>query len=124
MDSAQNDRLAHFRVCECGQHGRIVFPDGRTGGEITSKEQSISVLQYSELVHVYQGLKIFPDEKTGHIQDEIFASTIPSADAMVSDHFRKVANTWNTAKLHQPGLNPEDFHKVADRLWHYDASGE
>lgn len=120
----KNDGLAHFQICRCGHHGRIVFPDGRTGGEIASKEESNYLLQYAMLVDKFQSVDIFPNGKIQHIQDEIDSTSLPASDGLVSDYFRKQINTWNTGKLHQPSLNPEDFHKVMNSLWDYNAFGD
>src|SRR3989344_5983055 len=117
----RNDGLAHFEVCSCGHHGRIVFPDGRTGGEIASKEESEYLLQYAMLVDKFQSVDIFPQRKLTQIQDEIEASTLVASKGQVGDYFRKQINTWNTGKLHQSNLNPGDFHKVMDRLYNYNA---
>ena len=119
----QNDGLVHFEVCACGKHGRIVFPDGRTGGEISSKLESEQVLQYITLVERFTGTDIFPEiqPQAGlrYLQEEIEASSIRENEEDVSDYEKKELNTWNTAKLHQPNLNPADFHKVMERLWDY-----
>lgn len=117
--ATMNDGIAHFQICSCGCHGRIVFPDGRTGGEIASKEESIYLLQYAMLVDRFQSVDIFPNGKLQHIQEEIDVSSLPDSDDAVSNYFRKQINTWNTAKLHQPSINPGDFHKVMDALWGY-----
>ncbi len=119
--SGKVNGFAHFEICTCGKHGRIVFPDGRTGGEIASKEEFDYVLQYVMLVDKFQGVDIFPNGKLQHISDEVRTSTLPATNAEVSDYFKKLLNTWNQGKLHQPNLNPVDFHKVADKLWDYDA---
>lgn len=114
--------LAHFEVCgECGKHGRIVFPDGRTGGEIGYKSEAGIVLQYAMLVDKFQNVDIFPERKLQHVLDEIQASTltVSEPEGEVGWYFRKQLNTWNTAKLHQPNLNPADFHKVMTRLYDY-----
>lgn len=117
----KNDGLAHFEVCSCGQHGRIVFPDGRTGGEIASKTESIYLLQYVMLVDKFQSVDIFPNGKLRQIENEIEASSLPATEGQVGDYFRKQINTWNTGKLHQPSIDPADFHKVMDRLYNYNA---
>lgn len=117
----KNEELAHFEVCSCGQHGRIVFPDGRVGGEIASKEESSHLLQYAMLVDKFQSVDIFPEGKLQHIADEIEASSLPDSQEQVSDYSRKQINTWNTGKLHQPSINPADFHKVMEGLYHYNA---
>lgn len=117
-----NDGLAHFEVCSCGKHGRIVFPDSRTGGEMASKNGAMVLLQYAMLVDKFQGVNIFPQGKLNHIADEIDASTLAdSLDDEVDGYFAKQINTWNTGKLHQPSINPADFHKVMDRLYNYNA---
>ena len=116
----RDDGLAHFEVCSCGQHGRIVFPDGRTGGEIASKEEAPVLLQYAMLVDRFQGVDIFPQGKLNHILDEIDASMLPLKEED-NPYFRKQINTWNTGKLHQPSINPIDLHKVMDRLYNYNA---
>ncbi len=103
------DGLAHFEICSCGQHGRVVFPDGRTGGEMASKEESIYLLQYAMLVDKFQGVDIFPEGKLGQIEAEIEASAIPASKKLAGEYFRKQINTWNTSKLHQPNFNPADF---------------
>ena len=117
----QSDGLAHFQVCDCSEHEKIVFPDGRAGGEIASKENAPVVLQYVVLVDKFQRVDIFPERKVQHIMDEIEASTLPDKNSEVGAHTEKAIRTWNTAKAHQPNLNPADFHKVEDQWWHYRA---
>lgn len=118
------DRVAHFQMCRCGQHGRIVFPDGRTGGEIASKEEIAAVLQYVMLVDKFQRIEIFPAGELRYIMSEVDSSTLVASNEQVSEYFRKEINTWNTAKLHQPALNPDDFHVVMEKLWSYSANDD
>ena len=116
----EKDDLPHFQICKCGSHGRIVFHDGRTGGEIMDKDSMDTVLQYTALVHNFQKSDIFPKgTKLNDLFNEIRASTLQQKNN--NPYFEKQINTWNTAKLHQPALNPEDFHKVMDRLYNYNA---
>ena len=115
----KSNELAHFQVCSCGKHGRVVFTDGRTGGEIASKQESAYLLQYVMLVDGFQSINIFPARGLRQIEAEIEGSTLALLEEQVNVYFRKEINTWNTAKLHQHKLNPADFHTVMDKLWHY-----
>lgn len=111
------DGLAHFVLCSCGQHGRIVFPDGRTGGEIASKSNALTYMHYSALVHNNQKENIFSKDELNKILKEMETSALP--DEVESGYFTLQINTWNSAKLSQPTLDPADFHKVMDALWNY-----
>ena len=37
-------RPACFKVCTCGQHGRIIFSDGSEGKEVTSETEAMTQL--------------------------------------------------------------------------------
>lgn len=113
--------LPHFQLCCCGKHGRVVFPDGRTSGEMFSKKEALIALQYASLVGGFQGVDIFPDGAEAVLVEEIEKSSLPKSKSHVTDHTKKVFLTWNTAKLFQPSLNPDDFHEVDTKLWHYRA---
>lgn len=89
----ERPQLAHFQVCKCGSHGRIVFPDGRTGGEIISKEDAEVVLQYVGLVHKFQSVDIFPGTGLSNLYDEINASTLPEKTEVHTEHMQKVFKT-------------------------------
>ncbi len=119
--SAVRNGMAHFQLCDCGKHGRVVFPDGRMGGEIASKEEADWSLQYAALVGDFQVVRIFSNYELGCLQAEIRASSLPTSTKEVSENFRMVLDTWNWGKLHQPKLDPVDFHKVQERLWSYRA---
>lgn len=113
--------LPHFQVCSCGQHGRVVFQDGRTSGEMFSKEEALIDLQNATLVCRFQSVEIFPTDAVRALIEEIDASTLPKYKSQVTDYKRKVFNTWNTAKLFQPALDPDQLHGVETSIWHYRA---
>ncbi len=121
METAHTgDNLPHFQICGCGKHGRVVFPDGRTGGEFASQAQGRLWMEYAALVDAFQNVDIFPEGKLQHLFEEIQISPLP--DQIEPDaYILKVVDTWNAAKLHQPSLNPVNFHHVMDRLWDYNA---
>ncbi len=110
---------AHFQLCDCGKHGRVVFPDGRTGGEVASKEDAVRYLQYAVLVGFYQTIDTILNYELADLKDELEASSLPASANEVSEYLEKTLNTWNWGKLHQPKLDPADFHKVQEKLWFF-----
>ena len=117
----KNDGLAHFILCSCEQHGRIVFPDGRTSGEIGFKDEADLIMHYASLVNKFQSVDIFPEGKLLHISDEIEESKLPKTRTPTYNYVGKEIDTWNAAKLLQSSLDPESYHIVMDKLWHYRA---
>ena len=111
--------LVHFQLCDCGKHGRVVFPDGRTGGEVASKEDAVRYLQYAILVGFYQTIGTISNYELADLKDELEASSLPASANEVSEYFQKTLDTWNWGKLHQPKLDPADFHKVQEKLWFF-----
>lgn len=110
--------IACLEICSCGTHGRIVFSDGRRGGEFFSKQNAEIVLYYCRFANGFDGID---DPSLREVNNAINKSSLPMYDRQVSDYFKKVVHTWNTAKLHNPNLNPERFHEMEERLWHYRA---
>lgn len=113
---------ARLEICTCGKHGRIVFSDGRTGGEFYSQEDAHLAIHYASLA---KGFDNVDDQSVRKVVDAIDRCVLPRHDSQVSEYSKKVIRTWNTAKLHNPNLNAEiDFHKIDDRLWHYNPFGD
>jgi len=107
----------NFVLCEkCEKHGMLVFSDGREGGEFCSKYDASLMLYCANLVGSFRDVE---NESFKAAKTAIENSTLPER----IDEFnflKKVVNTWNTAKLHQPNLKTTDsFHTTMDSLWHY-----
>lgn len=119
----QNDGLAHFEVCYCGRHGRIVFPDGRTGGEIISRSgvEANYLFKFAMLADRFQNVVIFPQRQLLQVVAEIGDSTLPHSEEQLEGHFRKQISTWNAAKLLQPNLNPASFHEIMGKMNEFSA---
>ena len=113
--ASRKTRLLKFELCECGKHGRVVFPDGRTGGEIFSKENAGYVLQYCALTGALSS------DELHTLHTAIDSSTIHKHDVDVGLHSLKVFETWNIAKTYKPDLDPKKFHQIESFLWHYRA---
>lgn len=103
---------AHFVVCECGQHGRVVLADGKTSSEVTCKDEAMMLVEAAVARGWISGFEL-PELKR-----QIATSPLPQESGQETPQAILTASLTNFIALMLPGTKAE-FVTAEDRHREY-----
>ena len=62
---------AHFKVCDCGQHGKVVFPNGKESDDVLSKADAMTLID-----KLRKGKRVSREEVLA-LKEQVNGSSLP-----------------------------------------------